>query len=181
MAKSPQNLVWMDLEMTGLDHKNDTILEMATLITDKDLNIIAEGPELVIHHSQEQLDNMNAWCRKHHGDSGLSARVLASEVTLEAAMTETLEFIKKYTLKNKAPLCGNSIGQDKAFLYEYMPEILDWLHYRVIDVSTIKELACRWYTKEQYDFAKKNSHRALDDIKESIDELKFYKEKLFID
>ena len=180
MKKSTQNLVWMDLEMTGLDPKNDTIIEMATLITDKDLNIIAEGPEIVIHHNQEQLDNMNAWCRKHHAESGLSQRALDSKYTLEEAMNETLTFIKKHTLKGKAPLSGNSIGQDKAFLAEYMPGILDWLHYRVIDVSTIKELACRWYPKEKYDFSKANSHRALDDIKESIEELKHYKEKLFI-
>ena len=179
--KSSDNLVWIDLEMTGLDHKNDTIIEIATIVTDGDLNVLAEGPNLVIHQSKDVMDNMNAWCRKHHGDSGLTDNVLSSTISMAEAERLTLEFIKPYIIKGKSPLCGNSIGQDKAFLYEYMPDLLNYLHYRVIDVSSIKELATRWYRKEDYFLEKQGSHRALDDIIESIAELAHYRKALFLD
>jgi len=174
-----KHLVWMDLEMTGLDPECDTILEIATIITDAELNTIAEGPELVIHHDKQALDAMNEWCIRQHGASGLTQRVLDSNTTLAQAEAETLAFIKQYIPEHGSPLCGNSIHQDRRFLVRYMPQIESWLHYRNIDVSSIKELACRWYS----DFKphpKSGTHLAMDDIRESIAELKYYRENFFI-
>ncbi|NQZ56700.1 MAG: oligoribonuclease [Lentisphaeraceae bacterium] len=173
-------LVWLDLEMTGLCPEKDCILEIATIITDGDLNIIAEGPEIVVHQPEEELAKMNAWCVKQHGASGLTEKVRQSEISLAEAEKQTVKFIKKHTGRTKVPLCGNSIGQDRMFLLRYMPRITNQLHYRMVDVSSIKEMAKRWYPGfTQYE--KKATHRAMDDIRESIAELKHYRELLFVD
>ncbi len=176
--KGNTNLVWMDLEMTGLDPDKDTILEIATLITDKELNILAEGPCLAIHHPQDVLDGMDAWCAEHHGASGLSARVQASTIRLTEAEQQTLAFIRSFIPKGASPLCGNSIHQDRRFLMRHMPQLEAYLHYRNIDVSTIKELVRRWYPDIQLP-EKKGAHLALEDIRESIDELRFYRRHVF--
>ncbi len=172
-------LVWMDLEMTGLDPERDCILEIATIITDHNLEVVAEGPALAIHQSQERLDGMDDWNRSHHGASGLSARVLASDLTVRTAEEATLAFIKTYCPPRTSPLCGNSIWQDRRFLANEMKELEAYLHYRVIDVSTIKELVRRWYPTGPRPPEKKNSHLALDDIRESIEEMRFYREHYF--
>ncbi len=172
-------LVWMDLEMTGLDPKEDTILEIATVITDGELNIIAEGPNIVVHQPNEVLDGMNDWCKQHHGDSGLSDKVRASKVSLADAEVQTLDFIRQYVSEGKSPLCGNSIHQDRRFLVTYMPKLEAYLHYRNIDVSTIKELVRRWYPTLQ-EPNKQGEHLALADVLESIDELRFYRRKVFL-
>lgn len=169
------NLIWLDLEMTGLDVKTDTILEIASIITDQSLNIVAEGPVFAIHHSDEVLDNMNEWCVKQHGKSGLTARVKESRVTLEEAERKTLEFWKEWVKEGESPLCGNSVHNDRVFLAKYMPSLDSFLHYRHLDVSTLKLLSKYWYNKE---FKKESKHLALDDIKDSIDELKFYQENI---
>ena len=171
-------LVWMDLEMTGLDPKEDTILEIATVITDGNLKVIAEGPNIVIHQSDEILDHMNDWCKQHHADSGLSDRVRASNVSLAAAEARTLDFIRQYVPEGKSPLCGNSIHQDRRFLVAYMPKLEAYLHYRNLDVSTVKELVRRWYPALEMP-AKKEEHLALADTLESIDELRFYRKHIF--
>jgi oligoribonuclease len=168
----------MDLEMTGLDPDRDQILEMATIVTDGNLKILAEGPVFAIHQPTRVLNNMNAWCKKQHKKSGLVDRVKQSDITLEKAEKETLKFIKKWVGKNKSPLCGNSIHQDRAFLRHYMPTLNDYLHYRLIDVSTIKELAKRWYKTKA--FEKESTHLALDDIRDSIEELNHYRELIFV-
>jgi len=179
MAISKDNLVWMDLEMTGLDPEIDTILEIATIITDKNLNILAEGPSMAIHHDKQMLDNMNEWCIKQHAVSGLSDRVLTSNVSLVQAETETLAFVRQYAAERTVPLCGNSIHQDRRFLVRYMPQLEAYLHYRMIDVSTIKELAKRWYPGIKSP-PKKGMHLAMDDVRESIAELRYYREQIFI-
>ncbi|MFQ5582570.1 MAG: oligoribonuclease [Mariprofundaceae bacterium] len=172
------NLVWMDLEMTGLDPEADTILEIATIITDADLNILAEGPNLAIHHPDTVLNTMNDWCKEHHGASGLSARVRQSDITLAAAEAQTLTFICQHIPQGASPLCGNSIHQDRRFLVRYMPKLEAYMHYRNIDVSTIKELTRRWYPALKPP-VKKGSHLALQDVRESIAELAFYRRRLF--
>ena len=169
------NLVWIDLEMTGLNPKVDQILEFAIIITDAELNILEEA-SYVIGQSVEVVENMNDWCKKYHGKSGLTDNVLNSDLTLNEVKRMALKIIKKHTVKNKAPLCGNSIGQDKAFLTEHMPEIVEYLHYRVIDVSSVSELVRRWGGEE---FEKDSSHRAIEDIKDSIDELQHYRQLYF--
>ena len=171
-------LVWIDLEMTGLDSSIDTILEIATIITDNDLHIIAQGPSLIIHHTQQQLDAMNDFCKTLHGNSGLSKAALESSISLEQAQKQTYDFITQHCAPQTSPLCGNSIWSDRVFLQKYMPNILQFLHYRLIDVSSIKELVERWEGEKKL-FKKANTHRALDDIKESINELKFYREHYF--
>ena len=173
------NLVWIDLEMTGLDPEKHVILEIATIITDNNLEIIAEGPELVIHQPEQALQNMDQWVQDQHTKSGLLDAVRKSKVTIQDAEQQTLAVIKEHCLQDESVLCGNSVWMDKFFLKKYMPAITDYLHYRVIDVSTIKELAARWYP-EQPEYEKKETHRALADIRESIDELKAYRKKLFI-
>ena len=178
--KEADLLVWMDLEMTGLDPRDCTIIEIATIITDGDLEVVARGPNLAIHQPDEVLDAMDEWNTTHHNESGLVARVKASEVDMAEAERRTLEFIKTYVKANKAPLCGNSIGQDRRFLRAYMPELEDYLHYRNVDVSSIKELVKRWYPKSKLPPKKKTAHLALDDIIESIEELKYYKEHIFV-
>ena len=178
MSKANSRLVWMDLEMTGLDPDKDTIIEMATLITDAELNIIATGPELVIKQDANRFESMDSWNREHHTKSGLWAKVLASKVALEEAEGLTLDFIKQHCSLKESPLCGNSIWQDRRFLVRYMQTLEAYLHYRLVDVSTIKELAGRWYPKHKFK-KPKGSHRALDDIQESLDELRFYRQTFF--
>jgi len=174
-------LVWMDLEMTGLEPETDVIVEIATLITDDDLNIIAEGPDLVIHQSDDVLARMNQVVIDMHTKSGLLEAIKSSTITLEEAGAATLEFIRQHIPEARTiPLCGNSIGTDRRFLAKYLPEIENYLHYRSVDVSTIKELARRWYPKLGSDRPNKGgTHRALDDIRASVNELAFYRERVF--
>ncbi|MBQ4839470.1 MULTISPECIES: oligoribonuclease [Pseudoalteromonas] len=179
MSFHESNLVWLDLEMTGLEPKTDKILEIATVITDCDLNVLAEGPVIAIHQSDELLDNMDEWCTNQHGRSGLTARCKASTLSEADAIAQTLDFLKQWVPPGKSPMCGNSIGQDRRFLHKYMPELEAYFHYRNLDVSTIKELARRWRPELLNDIKKKSSHLALDDIKDSIMELKVYQEKFF--
>ena len=173
-------MVWMDLEMTGLDLKTESIIEIATIITDGELNIIAQGPNLAIKVDDELLNNMDEWNTTHHTSSGLVDRVRNEGVTLEEAITQTCDFLKENIEIGTPPLCGNSIHNDRAFLAKEMPEVLELLHYRIIDVSTIKELSKRWYPNNPRHH-KKEAHRALDDIIESIEELRHYRETLFKD
>jgi oligoribonuclease len=173
-------LVWIDLEMTGLDPQTCTIVEIATLITHVDLEVLAEGPCLVVHQSPEVLAAMHPEVVTLHQRSGLLELIGPSEVSLERAESETLAFVQEHCDKNNAPLCGNSIWKDRQFLERYMPRLSDYLHYRNIDVSTIKELARRWYPSAYAAPNKRESHRALDDIRESIEELKWYRDHLFV-
>lgn len=172
----------MDLEMTGLDPAVDVIVEIATIITDDDLKIVAEGPDLVIHQSVEILARMDPFVVEMHTKSGLLTAINASTITLENAGQQTLEFIKQHVSDPRSvPLCGNSIGTDRRFLAKYLPDIENYLHYRSVDVSSIKELAKRWYPKIGLDRTSKNGiHRALDDVKESLRELSFYRDHLFV-
>ncbi len=170
------NLVWIDLEMTGLEPKTDVIIEIATIVTDSDLNVLAEGPMLAIHQPDELLDGMDEWCTNQHGKSGLTQRVKDSVVTENQAEQETLNFLKQYLNPGESPMCGNSIGQDRRFLDKYMPELEAFFHYRNLDVSSLKELAKRWKPEVAAGVVKKGSHLAMDDIKDSIDELKYYRE-----
>jgi len=179
MSSKQTNLVWLDLEMTGLDIETDLILEIATIVTDADLNILAEGPDLVIHQSDTVLEEMNEWCVKQHGQSGLTAAVKASRVTEAAAETQTLQFLSQYVEEGKSPLCGNSIGQDRRFLEKFMPKLSRFVHYRNIDVSTVKELARRWRPEVLVDKDKSSAHRSLADIRESIAELQHYRDSFF--
>jgi oligoribonuclease len=180
VTQNPAHLVWMDLEMTGLDPDVDTILEMAILITDADLNIVAEGPSIAIHQDEAVLSEMNDWCKTHHGASGLTARVQKSTITMADAEAIALDFVRQYVPERGSPLCGNSIHQDRRFLVRYMPRLEAYMHYRNIDVSTIKELARRWYAGITPP-PKRAAHLALDDIHESIAELAYYRKTVFVD
>ena len=174
-------IVWMDMEMSGLDPDKDRILEVAVLVTNGDLEIVAEGPNLVIHQPEQVLEAMDEWNTKHHGQSGLTQRVRESTIDESQASAAILAFLTEHTQKRKAPLAGNSIHQDRRFVARYLPEVEDWLHYRNIDVSTIKELAQRWYpTQYAVRPIKKGSHRAMDDLMESIAELRYYRKTLFL-
>lgn len=173
------HLVWMDLEMTGLDPEHDRIIEMATIITDGDLNVIAEGPVFAVRQDQALLDGMDEWNQTHHSQSGLLARVAAEGVTETEAEAQTLAFIEQHVEANTAPLCGNTIWQDRRFLVRYMPALEAFLHYRMIDVSSVKELAKRWRPDVAGSVVKKNEHTALADIRESIGELEHYREHFF--
>ena len=171
----------MDLEMTGLDHTSDVIVEIATLITDDELNVIAEGPDLVVHATDAELALMDPFVVDMHTRSGLLDLIKASTISLEDAGAQTLAFIKEHIPKERTvPLCGNSIGMDRRFLQAYLPEIENWLHYRSVDVSTIKELTKRWYPTALQGVPKKaTAHRAMDDIRESVEELRFYRASVF--
>ncbi len=179
MSCSETNLIWLDLEMTGLEPEHDVILEIASIVTDSQLNIIAEGPVFAIHHADSVLDNMNEWCIETHGKSGLTQRCRESQTSLATASAETIKFLEKYVPSGASPMCGNSIGQDRRFINKYMPEFEAYFHYRNLDVSTIKELARRWKPQVLDKVVKKGVHLALDDIRESIAELKVYQEHFF--
>lgn len=182
MAKSDVvgNLVWLDLEMTGLNIMNDVILEIACVITDGNLNVIAEGPSFIIQQPEEKLVAMGKWCQDHHGKTGLTDAVRNSIITEQQAQEETLAFIKKYCPIHTGVLAGNSVWQDRVFLDKYMPHITKYLHYRTIDVTTIKELVRRWYPKDKnIEYKKSDRHRALSDVYESIEELKHYRHHFF--
>lgn len=179
MPLDPNALVWIDLEMTGLNTNTDHILEIATIITDADLNVIAQGPVLAIHQTDAALNGMDDWNKRTHTSSGLIERVRASALTTGEAEAQTVRFIQDYVPKNKSPLCGNSICQDRRFLARLMPTLEEYLHYRNLDVSSIKEIARRWKPSVSEGFEKKNTHKALDDILESIAELKYYRENFF--
>ena len=178
VKQSSQNLVWIDLEMTGLDPNKEKIIEIATIITNSQLEILEEGPNIVIHQSNDLLLKMDEWNTKHHTDSGLLEKVKLSQKQIRDAELETLEFVKKYCKKKKAPLCGNSIWHDRRFLGRYMQELNEYFHYHNIDVSSIKELVNRWMPDKKAP-KKKRAHLALDDIRESIEELVYYKENIF--
>ena len=171
-------LVWIDLEMTGLDIVSDQIIEIATLVTDGDLNLIAEGPNLAVHVSDEAIAGMDEWNTNHHHRSGLVDRIRTEGVTVGEAQAQTLAFLNEHVEPNTAPLCGNSVWNDKRFLEKQMPDLVDFLHYRMIDVSTVKELARRWYP-EVPRYQKKGAHLALDDIRESVEELRYFRERVF--
>lgn len=179
MAAREDNLIWIDLEMTGLDPEKERIIEIATIVTDSQLNILAEGPVFAIHQSDELIKKMDAWNTKQHNSSGLVARVKASAVTEEEAEARTLEFLRKHVPAGKSPMCGNSVYQDRRFLFRYMPALERYFHYRLLDVSTLKELSKRWAPRIYSGFQKESKHLALDDIRESIEELAYYRDHLF--
>ncbi len=178
MKPDAENLVWIDLEMTGLDPFNDVIIEIATIVTDKQLNILAEGPVLAISQSEERLAGMDDWNQKQHGGSGLIDRVRKSAISEAEAERRTIEFLKAWTVAGKSPMCGNSICQDRRFLARCMPRLEAWFHYRNLDVSTLKELARRWAPEIAKGFKKDSEHLALADIRDSIDELRYYRERI---
>ncbi len=178
MSQNKNNLIWIDLEMTGLDPFSDTIIEIATVVTDKDLNKLAEGPVIAIHQSDETLDAMDDWNQSHHGSSGLIKRIKESKVTMAKAEAETIAFLEQYVPKGASPMCGNSICQDRRFMAREMVELEDFFHYRNLDVSTLKELAARWKPEVLDQHVKKGAHLALDDVLESIEELQFYRKAI---
>ena len=177
LGKSDQNLIWLDCEMTGLDPDIDRLIEIAVIVTGPTLEPRIEGPVLVIHQSDEQLDKMDAWNKGTHGRSGLIDKVKASTVTEAQAEAQILEFVAKYAPKNSTPMCGNSISQDRRFLVKSMPKLEAFFHYRNLDVSTLKELAKRWHPEVYSSFRKQQKHMALADVHESIDELAHYRER----
>ncbi len=172
------NLIWIDLEMTGLEPATDVVIEIATIVTDGDLNILAEGPVLAIHQPDRLIDNMDEWNTKTHGNSGLVQRVKDSKIDEAEATRQTIEFLAQYVGKGVSPMCGNSVHQDRRFTVKYMTELDDYFHYRNIDVSTLKELARRWAPEKLKGLTKKGSHKALDDILESIEEMQFYRKHI---
>lgn len=174
-----RNLIWIDLEMTGLDPEHEVVIEIATIVTDSQLTIIAEGPSLVIHQPDNILNAMDTWCTQQHGQSGLTERVRQSTISVSAAEQQTLAFLKKHVSKGASPMCGNTVSHDRRFLARYMPELEAYFHYRHIDVSTIKELARRWKPEALEGLTKQGTHLALDDIRESISELQHYRKNFF--
>lgn len=177
-ARDPLRLIWIDLEMTGLDTTADHIIEIATIVTDKDLNILAEGPVLAIHQPDSVLNAMDNWNRKQHGGSGLTERVRTSNIAVEEAERQTLAFLSQWVNTRDSPMCGNSICQDRRFLAREMPKLEAYFHYRNLDVSTLKELARRWMPQVFDGIKKSSTHLALDDIRESIAELRYYRETM---
>ena len=175
MTQNANNLIWIDLEMTGLDTQNDVIIEIATIVTDAELNILDEGPMLAIHQPDNILDKMDEWNTRQHGKSGLTERVKKSTIDEKQAEAATIEFLNKYVPAKTSPMCGNSICQDRRFLARCMPELEDFFHYRNLDVSSLKELAKRWAPEVTKGITKNGSHLAMDDIKDSIEELKHYR------
>lgn len=175
MSYNTENLIWIDLEMTGLDVNQDRIIEIATVVTDSQLNILAEGPVFAIHQTESQLEVMDDWNVSHHNASGLVARVRESTTTEAEAEAATLTFLRQYVPEKQSPMCGNSVWQDRRFLARYMPALENYFHYRLIDVSTLKELARRWVPRIYGGFQKESQHLALADIRESIEELKYYR------
>jgi len=176
MATDDNNLIWIDLEMTGLEPQRDQIIEIATVVTDKNLEVLAHGPVLAIQQPVSIMNAMDEWNTLHHGDSGLTERVLNSTISRHSAENATLEFLKQYVDSGKSPMCGNSICQDRRFMARLMPELEVYFHYRNLDVSTLKELANRWKPEIVGGFVKKSAHLALEDVIESIDELKYYRQ-----
>jgi len=176
MAANDSNLIWIDLEMTGLDPERDRIIEIATLVTDAHLNILAEGATIAVHQSDAQLALMDDWNVRTHTGSGLVERVKASPFDDNAAQQQTIEFLREWVPEGKSPICGNSVGQDRRFLFKYMPELETYFHYRYLDVSTLKELVRRWKPEVLSGFKKENTHKAMDDIRESVAELAYYRE-----
>lgn len=177
MAQHPDNLIWIDLEMTGLDTQRDVIIEIATIVTDAQLNVLAEGPVIAIHQPESVLDGMDDWNKNQHGSSGLLARVRGSAFGERDAERRTLDFLAQYVPAKASPMCGNSICQDRRFLARCMPELEAFFHYRNLDVSTVKELARRWAPDLAGQFVKGGAHLALDDIRDSIRELQFYRDR----
>ena len=175
---SPDNLVWIDLEMTGLKPETDVIIEIATIVTDKHLKVLAEGPVIAVRQSDATMAGMDEWNRRQHGGSGLVARVLASGFDTAAAEAATLRFLETWVEPGRSPMCGNSICQDRRFLARLMPKLESFFHYRNLDVSTLKELSQRWAPHVAQAFHKSSTHLALDDVRESIRELEFYRERL---
>ncbi|QXO17167.1 MULTISPECIES: oligoribonuclease [Vibrio] len=179
MSFSDQNLIWVDLEMTGLEPESHKIIEIATIVTDSQLNILAEGPVLAIHQPESELQKMDDWCTNTHTSSGLVERVRNSTISEDEAVEQTIAFLRQWVPEGKSPICGNSIGQDRRFLYQHMPRLEAYFHYRYLDVSTLKELTRRWKPEILDGFSKQGSHLALDDIRESIAELKYYRATIF--
>jgi oligoribonuclease len=179
LTASEHNLIWIDMEMTGLDPDNDRIIEVAVVVTDPQITVRVEGPVLAVHQSEAALDRMDAWNRGTHGKSGLTQRVRESVIDEAAAQAQLIEFLKAYVPKGKSPMCGNSVCQDRRFMVRTMPQLEAWFHYRNLDVSTLKELARRWAPEVQSSFKKAQKHTALADIHESIDELLHYRQHLF--
>ncbi len=185
MAQAPNGgqsstLIWIDLEMTGLNPETDRVIEVATIVTDSQLNVLAEGPVLAIHQSDAILNGMDDWNKRTHNATGLVERVKLSTLSEVDAERLVLDFLRRYVPKNKSPMCGNSICQDRRFLARCMPELEAWFHYRNLDVSSIKELVYRWKPELCNGLVKKNTHKAIDDIRESIEELKYYREHFFV-
>jgi oligoribonuclease len=179
MAQDPGNLIWLDLEMTGLDTDRDYIIEIATVVTDSELNVLAEGPVLAIHQSDQVLAAMDEWNTLQHGQSGLLEKVRASRINESGAARITLEFLQRYVAPKKSPMCGNSICQDRRFLHRWMPELEQYFHYRNLDVSSVNELARRWAPDVGEGFTKESRHLAINDVYESIRELRYYREHFF--
>lgn len=176
MPQDNNALIWIDLEMTGLEPDTDRIIEVATIVTDANLNVLAEGPVLAVHQTNDVLAGMDEWNTRTHGGTGLTERVKASGLSEPDAEQQTIDFLKQYIPKGKSPMCGNSICQDRRFLVRTMPELEAFFHYRNLDVSSFKEVIKRWRPNLLKGFSKKNTHKALDDIRESIEELKYYRE-----
>ncbi|MGC9456675.1 MAG: oligoribonuclease [Halothiobacillaceae bacterium] len=178
MSNPEENLIWIDLEMTGLDPERDRIIEVATLVTDKHLNVLAQGPVLAVHQEDAVLNAMDEWNTRTHGENGLTARVRASDLTEAEAEAQTLAFLRQWVPAGHSPMCGNSICQDRRFMARLMPELEAYFHYRNLDVSTIKEIARRWFPEVAAGLKKTSSHQALDDIRASIAELNYYREHI---
>ncbi|HBN13906.1 MAG: oligoribonuclease [Gammaproteobacteria bacterium] len=174
-----RTLIWIDMEMTGLEPDTDRIIEVATLVTDSDLNVLAEGPVIAVHQSEEALAAMDEWNQRTHGGSGLVERVRKSTIDDAEAERQTIEFLSQYADPRSSPMCGNSVHQDRRFMVRYMPALEAFFHYRNLDVSTVKELARRWRPELPGGFSKATTHQALDDIRESVDELRYYRQHFF--